>query len=192
VCQYPADLRPAYKDSTTIAHRVGNLNPNWNESNVDLFAQFLKAVELCGSEFVDKVKYVANVWLPARDIVRECLLARKDFDQSGKIIVMTQYCPWKEHLHELEADMGINEDEKPLYVLYEDDREKAWRVQAVSIHHGSFVSRKALPEPWRGLRDDTLSQLTGIPDCIFVHASGFIGGCRTKEGALNLAKKALQ
>lgn len=33
-----------------------------------------------------------------------------------------------------------------------------------------------MPEAWRGVRDEALSTLTGIPGCIFCHASGFIGG----------------
>jgi uncharacterized UPF0160 family protein len=36
VSQYPADMRPAYKDSTNLPARVGRLNPNWNETGVDL------------------------------------------------------------------------------------------------------------------------------------------------------------
>ena len=61
---------------------------------------------------------------------------------------------------------------------------------------------------WRGLRDNELSEKSGIPGCIFVHASGFIGGksvvcvVRTismgfptgnemRDGALQLAKAAL-
>ena len=75
----------------------------------------------------------------------------------------------------------------------------------------SFASRKALPEAWRGIRDDELSKLSSIEGCIFVHASGFIGGTlrillrlphnlravsvhsgnTTKEGALKMAKIAL-
>jgi uncharacterized UPF0160 family protein len=53
------------------------------------------------------------------------------------------------------------------------------------------ISRKALPEPWRGIRDDELSKLSGIAGCIFVHASGFIGGNHSKEGALEMAVKSL-
>ncbi len=30
---------------------------------------------------------------------------------------------------------------------------------------------------------------TGIPGCIFVHASGFIGGHKTEEGATMMALK---
>ena len=51
--------------------------------------------------------------------------------------------------------------------------------------------RLPLPEPWRGLRDEALDEVSGIPGCIFVHASGFIGGHRTREGALNMARATL-
>ena len=54
-----------------------------------------------------------------------------------------------------------------------------------------MLSRKPLPEAWRGMRDAQLSELSGIADCIFVHASGFIGGNSTKEGALEMATKSL-
>ena len=50
----------------------------------------------------------------------------------------------------------------------------------------------SLLEEWRGVRDDALSKLSGIPDCIFVHASGFIGGNKTKEGALEMARRTIQ
>lgn len=52
--------------------------------------------------------------------------------------------------------------------------------------------RLPLPEAWRGLRDEALSELAGIPGCVFVHASGFIGGNRTREGALEMARRALE
>ena len=63
-------------------------------------------------------------------------------------------------------------------------------MQAVGLP-GSFESRKALPAEWRGFRDDQLSEVSGIPGCVFVHASGFIGGSQTYEGAVAMAKKAL-
>lgn len=63
---------------------------------------------------------------------------------------------------------------------------------------------------WRGIRDEKLSEVSGIPGGIFVHASGFIGGgcvassttccCltlgsagnKTKQGALEFAFKSLE
>lgn len=53
----------------------------------------------------------------------------------------------------------------------------------------SFDSRKKLPEQWCGLRDEKLSAKVGLEGCIFIHATGFIGGHHTKEGALHLARE---
>lgn len=54
-----------------------------------------------------------------------------------------------------------------------------------------LTCRLPLPESWRGLRDEALDQVSGIPGCIFVHASGFIGGHHTREGALSMARATL-
>jgi uncharacterized UPF0160 family protein len=75
-----------------------------------------------------------------------------------------------------------------LYVLYEDAA-GSWRIQAVPRDPNSFESRKKLPESWCGLRDEILSAKTNIPGCIFVHASGFIGGHSNRDGALQLARQ---
>ena len=64
--------------------------------------------------------------------------------------------------------------------------------QAVSVGPGSFENRRSLPSVWRGLRDAALSEASGIPGCVFVHASGFIGGNATKDGALAMAIRAME
>lgn len=65
-------------------------------------------------------------------------------------------------------------------------------MQAVSVSPDSFQSRKPLPAQWRGLRDDDLSKESGIPGCVFVHMSGFIGGNQSFDGALTMARAALK
>jgi uncharacterized UPF0160 family protein len=45
---------------------------------------------------------------------------------------------------------------------------------------------------WRGLRDEELSKEASIEGCVFVHMSGFIGGNKSFNGALTMAKKALR
>lgn len=89
-------------------------------------------------------------------------------------IVLT--CTVQEHLFELEEDLAIAESEQPVYVIYPDETADAWRIQAVPISPASFESRKALPEAWRGLRDEELSKVSGVEGGVFIHASGFIGG----------------
>ncbi|KAI8904166.1 metal-dependent protein hydrolase [Powellomyces hirtus] len=191
VSQYDAAQKPKYRDPTNASSRVGKLNPWWNEENVDYQERFMKAVAMVGAEFHDRVRYTALAWLPGRELVVRALEARTQYDPNGHIMVLDRFCPWKEHLHILEEEQKIDDAKKPLYVLYEDDTAKQWRIQAVSVTPESFQSRKPLPEPWRGIRDQALSDMTGIPGGVFVHASGFIGGNQTKEGAMKMAQKAL-
>ncbi|GAA5922716.1 hypothetical protein JCM1841_001116 [Sporobolomyces salmonicolor] len=197
VTQYVSSEPPLYRSRTDISSRVGALNPRWNEESSDaiLDQRFEQASQLAGKEFLDRLDYLEKAWLPAREIVQRAVEKRKDVHPSGKVLVFDEFAPWKEHLHILEQDLAIPADELPLYALYPEDSKKPeskWRIQAVPVTSESFESRKALPEAWRGVRDDQLSQLTGIDGCVFVHAAGFIGGNATKDGAMTMAIKALE
>lgn len=61
----------------------------------------------------------------------------------------------------------------------------------MAVSPDKFESRKPLPLHWRGLEYDNLSEVAGIPGCVFVHMSGFIGGNQTYEGALAMARASL-
>ena len=68
-------------------------------------------------------------------------------------------------------------------------------TQCPSVSQPALLSscpRLSLLEEWRGVRDEALSKLSGIKDCIFVHAGGFIGGNKNQEGALEMARRTLQ
>lgn len=188
--RYDTDAPPKYADNTGLSSRVGSLNPEWYEPSGpdEQMTRFRKAMELAGKEFMDAVYYVAKVWLPAREIVQDSIQNRFQVDESGCIAKLSQYCPWKSHMEQLEAEQG--REGSILYCLYEDQAH-TWRIQALAARPGSFESRKALPVEWRGLRDEELSKQCGIEGCIFVHSSGFIGGNRTYEGALAMARKAV-
>ena len=116
------------------------------------------------------------------------MAARCEIHPSGQIMVLAHFCPWKDHLFELEAEQGASGS--VLYVLYQDTG-GSWRIQAVPADPTSFESRKKLPSAWRGVRDEALSDLVGVPGAVFVHASGFIGGHATREGALSMAMQSL-
>ena len=190
VNQYDTDLPPRYSVKTDLSSRVAGLNPSWNDENQDTEAGFAKAIEMVRAEFLDSVNYFAKSWLPARKVVEAAAAARTDVHESGRIIELSRFCPWKEHLFDIEDDMGID---TPIYYALFADSAGSWRVCAVPASRtAKFENRLPLPEAWRGVRDDALSQLTGIDGCIFVHASGFIGGAKTREGALALASQAVE
>ncbi|ORX90742.1 metal-dependent protein hydrolase, partial [Basidiobolus meristosporus CBS 931.73] len=190
ISQYPQEVEPKYEEKTGLAARVGRLNPWWNQTDVDLDARFEQAMELAGSEFLDRLRFLGFAWLPARDIVVKAVDSRYEIHNSGQILILDSPCPWKEHLFEIEKEKSI--EDKTIYVLFPDGRDSSYRIQAVPVSPNSFESRRPLPEAWRGYRDSELSERAQIEDCVFVHHSGFIGGNKSKDGALRMAIKALE
>ncbi|KAJ1378767.1 Metal-dependent protein hydrolase [Sesbania bispinosa] len=169
VNQYDLNAPPKYAINTSLPSRIKRLNLGWLDSDWSSYAEneaFHQAMALAGGEFLENVNYYAKSWLPARSIVMECLAARETVDSSGEIMKLNQSCP--------------------------DDRSENWRLQAVAVSPVRFESRKPLPYLWRGLENDKLSKVTGIPGCTFVHMSGFIGGNRSYDGALAMARASLK
>lgn len=181
---------PVYRISTDLCSRVGAFNQQWNSlDDFDEMGQFEKAKTLVGAEFTDKVLYFGTVWWPARAIVDEAICKRHDILPSGEIIELSQMCPWKQHLFDLEKEHGIEGQIK--YCVSASSPED-WRVISVSVTASSFVCRKFLPEPWRGLRDDQLRDISGVCDATFCHATGFIGGAKSRKSALQMASNGLE
>lgn len=185
-----------YQNSTDVSARVGRLNAPWNvapdSKQADQDANFEHATALVGADFNDALVNAVTQWLPARSVVETQWRSRAADAPGGEILVLREWAPWKSHLFDLEKDQDGSKLAKVLYVVYQDSTKASWRVQCVPNAPQSFVSRKSLPEAWRGVRDDALTHLTGIDGCVFTHAAGFICGNKTFEGAMAMARKALE
>jgi len=186
-----------YDVTTTLGDRVSALNPRWNQPTEveDVNARFAAAVALAGEEFAAAVEVAVNSWWPARALVGAALDSAVELHPSRQILELVRPCPWASHLVQLElereaaGDVAVRGAAK--YVLFPDTRGGGWRVQAVPLAEKSFETRRPLPLAWRGVRDEQLSELLGLEGCIFVHSSGFIGGHRTREGVIEMARRAL-
>ncbi|RCI12763.1 hypothetical protein L249_1040 [Ophiocordyceps polyrhachis-furcata BCC 54312] len=202
-----ASIVPRFNQSGfSLAAVVMRYNASWNDPAVLSAAadaeaaqkledeRFLAASARIGEEFERELDYCLGAWLPARSVVRRAYEDRFRHDAQGRLLVFDGddllSPPWKDHLFTIEDPAAASH---VLYVLYREKPNPAakWMIQCVPESRGSFVSRKPLPEAWRGVRDEDLSGVTGIPGCIFVHASGFIGGNATLEGVKEMAVKAL-
>ncbi|KAI9172455.1 MYG1 exonuclease [Paramyrothecium foliicola] len=182
----------------TLGAVVGRLNRSWNEPTPSDPAEaqeledsrFIEASRRIGEEFERELDHATKSWLPARSIVQQAFDSRTSHDSEGRILILEGGAvPWKDHLYTLE-----NGQPSVLYVLYPERpgaTDSKWRIQCVPESKDSFVSRKPLPEAWRGFRDEELDGIASIPGCVFVHAAGFIGGNKTFEGAKEMAVKAL-
>lgn len=210
-----ANLQKRFKDGgVTLASIVNDMNnpdptspPGEPQDEDSLFG---RASTLIGNVFVRKLHHASTSWLPARATVGSAYASRTEVHPSGRIMVLPQGgVPWKEHLYnfELEASGGseIGQAAQVYYVLYPESaaEDAKWRVQCVSVSESSFESRKPLPEAWRGVRDQDLdgvmaseAEKAGQPKlpegAVFVHASGFIGGHKTREGAMAMAVRSLE
>jgi uncharacterized UPF0160 family protein len=172
--------------STLLSSRVGTFNPEWNETNVDEMARFKQAMQLVFLEFSSFVTSMVDSWLPARLVVQRAINERFETHTSGKVIKLELACPWKDHLVDIEQELNIAG--QLLYALYPEGGgvNPVWRIQAVPLD--GFTSRLALAEGLRGLRDDALSTAAGVDGCVFVHASGFVGGAKSLNAVIKLAE----
>lgn len=194
---YPSDLRPAYSKGWDIFTHVGSLNPFWNEPETsrDLDNRFQQAVTVVGDAFRLALSEYLHSWLPARTIIREAIA---DSSAPERILLLPVSVPWREHLFALEADLSLIGHY--LYVLYPDADgnrdalpEGPWRIQAVPVAVEAFELRRSLPTGWLGLRDGELDAAigSGSEGAVFVHRNGFVGGHRSLQGALLMARLAL-
>ena len=65
-----------------------------------------------------------------------------------------------------------------------------WTAKTIQKSHDSFEARVNFPESWRGLRDAELAEVSGIPDAIFCHKTGYFFVAGSREGAMMAAEQA--
>ncbi|KAM3962067.1 uncharacterized protein ACR2FA_003748 [Aphomia sociella] len=179
-----------YTINTYLSARVRRMNPQWNsEQDIDMDELFGKAMALVSEEFMYTVNYYINVWLPAKKYLKSALENRFHTHKSGQIVELSKIVPWKEHLFEVETEINISNEIK--YIIF-NSKPETWFVLAVPVIPTSFILRKPLHKNWWGLSNETLSNVSGIAGCIFCHASGFLCGNISKEGALKMAVVSLE
>ena len=107
----------------------------------------------------------------------------------AEVLTFPAECRWgncKEEMHKRKS--------KCIYYVSPESNED-WRVLCAANpdeEFSVFSSRKLIPEKFRGLRGNQLSEATGITGGIFCHAAGFIAGFKTREGAEAFARLCLE
>jgi uncharacterized UPF0160 family protein len=109
-----------------------------------------------------------------REVLRDC----------DKIAIFEKFEP---------AMVDVVHEAKPetLFAVFPSPGDE-WMVQQIPVEKHSFTGRLSLPESWAGLRGVELDLASSIEDCVFVHPGGFIGGHKTQEGAVKMARKAIE
>ncbi|XP_014478993.1 PREDICTED: UPF0160 protein MYG1, mitochondrial-like [Dinoponera quadriceps] len=178
---------PEYYIHTDLSSLVKHMN-EWTIKSTNNQEAFENAMAMVQRVFMSFVTRTEKVWLPAREVVQNAINGRFEIDPSGVIMELSRPVPWQQHLFHLEKEMELSPTIK--FVIFPG--EENYRVQCVPQVLNSFICRIFLPSEWGGLRDDALVAACGIEGAKFVHATLFIGGHKTRDGALAMAVAAYE
>lgn len=167
------------RDIPSLADFVDSLNSAWDETGHDEDAAFMEAVAFA-KRYVERIIIRAESQHHAAELVRAAIAKSR----SSRLIILEQGLPWHEVI--------INESPDTHFVVLPGGKGE-WLVQAVPVKLGTQQPlRKRLPIEWAGLKDQALTDVTGVPDAVFAHNEGHIAVASSLAGALELAKQAIK
>ena len=161
-----------------IQDAVVAFRPGWNESRTEdegFFEAFDVATKILKREII-----LAQGKTEGEAKAR----AAYDAAEDKRIIVLDGNYPSFEVLAE---------HAEPIYVVKpERGNNGQWKVGTIRAESHTFKNRKDLPVAWAGKQGAELAEISGVPDATFCHNKLFVAGAGSKEGAIALAKKALE
>lgn len=163
---------------TSLAVTVDDFNAAWDDPSDHGNDLFLEASAF-GAVALQQRVVKAMAAARALGLATEAIAASPD----PQIIVLPRPLPWEPAIY-----AGNYVD--ALYVISE--KKGTWYCQAVRPDERSFEQRKPLPEHWAGLEGAALAEVTGVVDAVFCHAMRFVCAAQTLEGAMALAKLAVE
>ncbi len=172
---------PVMRNSLDLAGLVGDFNPPWDspEANGPTAGDdaFQQAAAMVAGVLARQVE-IQRAKLQAEALV----LAAHEEAADKRLLVLENGMPWKNVVfsHNL-----------PVLFAVSPASNGNWMVDTVPPEPGSFAQRLPLPEGWAGLQGAELAATSGVEDAVFVHVRRFVGGAKTRGGAIALAQKAL-
>lgn len=148
--------------------------PSWKEKQ-DYDSSFKKLVSLA-VDILKREIIQTKDRLEAESIVRDTYEKAED----KRVIIFDGNYPWFE---------TIDEYSEPLYVISQKGEE--WRAEAIRKDKYKFETRKPFPIEWAGKIGEEMAKVSGVPDAVFCHNGRFLIVAKSKEGIMELVKKAL-
>lgn len=164
----------------TIQTALSAFRPTWKEkiSNDDVFVGM---VALAKKILMREIE-IAQVFIEADSVVRHVY----ENSSNKQIISFEKDHPFGSGV----IGSVLSEYKEPIYAIAYEPEADRWHILTVDAEE-KFSMRKALPEEWRGKKDEELQKVTGVSDAMFCHRNGFLAVAKSKEGAVALAEKAL-
>lgn len=162
----------------TIQDFFDTFIPTWKENDVDVDTVFKSCVDIAK-------RILKREIVKARDKKEGERLIKEKMEgySKNKVVIFDRYLPWKD---------VVMEYPDPLFVIYPATSGESWHAQAVPVERDSLTARMSFPGHWAGKRDSELVEATGVEDAVFCHNGRFLVVAKSKEGAFELAQRALE
>jgi uncharacterized UPF0160 family protein len=161
---------PVTRDSLGLASLVGDFNPSWDDAaSMGPTAgdeAFMQAAALVMGVLKRRVES-----LRARHMAESEVLDAHRTAEDPRLLILGR---------------GM-----PVVFAVTPASNGNWMLDTMPPEPGSFAQRLPLPASWAGLQADELAAESGVPDAVFVHLRRFVGAARSRDGAVDMARKAL-
>lgn len=165
-------------ETITIHDFLYTFRPTWKEDPNNFDLVFLELIPLIKKYLLRKIK-VEEDKIEAIKRVEEAYNSSTD----KRVVLMDKPYP---------GDDFLMSKKEVLYKISPNSNKSAWGVKTIRDSKESYANRKDLPVSWGGLRDEELQKITGVNDAIFCHNALFLATAKSKEGALELARLAVE
>lgn len=157
---------------------ISAFRPGWNEARTEdegFFEAVAVAEKILTREIVrtrteeEGKKHAEEAYVHAED---------------KRIIILDDHYLWYE---------ALGTKPEPLFVVKPDRGNMGkWKIEAVRSDVHSFKNRKDLPKAWAGKSGKELADISGVADALFCHNKLFVAVAGSKDGALELARRAVE
>jgi uncharacterized UPF0160 family protein len=166
-------LRPELSlQPMSVGELVADMNPE-PFSEQDALASFERAMVWADTILRARTHACARSW-QAREAVRAA-------DDGSAVLTLDRAFEWR--------GSTLNHHR---FVVFPESGRDSWLVQSIASQDDPFSPMVPFPLEWAGLRDGGLRDASGVADAEFCHAGRFIAGARSRDGACDLARLALQ
>jgi uncharacterized UPF0160 family protein len=154
---------------------IQSFKPAWKVAGISLEESFLKSVVFAREMILREIEIY-------RGLEDAEIFFKKEYDKNEdkKIIILEAECPWESF---------IDEYKEVMFIITPSSL--GWKAKSPQIN-GTFDNRKNFPKSWSGLVDGELAKVSGVEDALFCHKACFVAIAKSKDGAIALAKKALE
>jgi uncharacterized UPF0160 family protein len=163
--------------SFDVCSVIALMNPSGGEERV-VNEYFNRAVDFAKNT-IEQCVWSFRMLFVGESLIDDAYIKSED----KRFIVLEEDVEWREI---------VPKYKDVLFVVEGTSHADQWKVRAVRDTVHSFLNRKDLPIGWAGKQNTELVEESGVPDALFCHNKRFIATAGSREGAIALAKKALE